>query len=99
MCVQMVSHLMACTWMFMGLVYLSWFDDFDNTWLSTAQIDLVADSLASKYIQCLYFSITIMATVGACSRLERQSSSPWETASSGSSTAVASVPCGAWSMQ
>ena len=61
---QLVSHLMACTWMLMALVYISWFDDFEGTWLYSAQVDLEADSLMSRYLQCLYFSVTIMATIG-----------------------------------
>ena len=48
----------------MALVYISWFDDYDGTWLATAQVDLQRDTLMSKYLQCLYFSVTIMATIG-----------------------------------
>ena len=55
---------MACTWMLMGLLYMDWFDDYNSTWLSTADIDLDRDSLRSKYTQALYFSVTIMATIG-----------------------------------
>jgi Ion channel len=47
--------------MLMARVYLSW---YDLTWLSTAGVDLEKDSLQSQYIQSLYFSITIMATIG-----------------------------------
>ena len=48
----------------MALVYISWFDDYEKTWISTAEINLQEDSLQSRYTQALYFSVTIMATIG-----------------------------------
>lgn len=61
---QLVSHWMACAWMLQAVVYNAWFDDLESTWLAKAGVDLDADSLQSRYIQAMYFSITIMATIG-----------------------------------
>lgn len=63
-CVQLVSHWMACAWMLQAVVYNAWFADLESTWLFKAGVDLDADSLQSRYIQAMYFSITIMATIG-----------------------------------
>jgi hypothetical protein len=48
----------------MARTYMTWFDDFDSTWLASAGVDLDNDSLQSRFIRALYFSITIMATIG-----------------------------------
>lgn len=61
---QLVSHWMACAWMLQAIVYHAWFDDIESTWLAKAGVDLDAHSLQSRYIQAMYFSITIMATIG-----------------------------------
>lgn len=61
---QLVSHWMACAWMLQAIVYNAWFDDVESTWLARAGVDLDAHSLQSRYIQAMYFSITIMATIG-----------------------------------
>eukprot|EP00892_Ulva_mutabilis_P007395 jgi/Ulvmu1/5027/UM021_0044.1 len=60
----LVSHWMACAWMLQAAVYHAWFGDLESTWLAKAGVDLDADSLQSRYIQAMYFSITIMATIG-----------------------------------
>ena len=62
---QISSHLMACAWMLMALVHISWFGRKEDTWLEAAGVDLERDSIGSQYMQCLYYSVTIMATVGA----------------------------------
>lgn len=48
---QVVSHIMACCWMLLAIVHIENFDDFNATWLATANISLEDDSLASRYIQ------------------------------------------------
>jgi hypothetical protein len=55
-CLQIISHWMSCAWMIMAKTYLEWFvhtdeDAFEQTWLSTAGVDLERDSLQSQYIQ------------------------------------------------
>lgn len=62
---QISSHLMACAWMLMALVHISWFGRIEDTWLDAAGVDLERDSMGSQYMQCLYYSVTIMATIGA----------------------------------
>jgi hypothetical protein len=54
---------MACLWMLLALVHIDNHGRFDLTWLASADINLDEDSLASRYIQSLYFAVTIMATV------------------------------------
>lgn len=50
--------------MLQAVVYYVWFGDLESTWLAKAGVDLDADTLQSRYIQAMYFSITIMATIG-----------------------------------
>jgi hypothetical protein len=52
-------------WMLLALVHIDNFHDYNATWLAAAEIDLEQDSLASRYIQALYFAVTIMATVSS----------------------------------
>jgi hypothetical protein len=63
-CLQLTSHLLACLWMLFARVHMSFYHDREQTWLATTSVNLEEDSLQSQYLMCLYFSVTIMATVG-----------------------------------
>lgn len=62
---QLVSHWMACAWMLMARVYLSWYpSEYEQVWWSSANLVPDVDSPQSQYVIAVYYSITIMATIG-----------------------------------
>lgn len=57
-CVLVMSHFVACMWF-----YTAKLDNFStNTWV--ARYNLIDAPLETKYLKSLYFSITILTTVG-----------------------------------
>jgi hypothetical protein len=60
--VFLVGHLSACLWYFIGRAY----DRDPRSWINRISEDFPSkeDSSFEKYVVCLYFSFTTLATVG-----------------------------------